>query len=94
MNTDSWSPYILTLVTFAPLAGALLLVLLPRRDRDIRIFALVVSLLTFRSLAASAGALPSRAGGLPVRNRHVRGFPPPTFTTTWAWTAFRCGWWC
>jgi NADH-quinone oxidoreductase subunit M len=38
---------ILTLVTFAPLAGALLLVLLPRRDRDIRIFSLVISLLTF-----------------------------------------------
>jgi NADH-quinone oxidoreductase subunit M len=47
MSTDSWAPYILTLVTFAPLAGALLLVLFPRRDRDIRIFALVISLLTF-----------------------------------------------
>jgi NADH-quinone oxidoreductase subunit M len=47
MNTDHLSPYILTLVTFVPLAGALLLVLLPRRDRDIRIFSLVVSLLTF-----------------------------------------------
>ncbi len=38
---------ILSLVTFAPLAGGLLLVLFPRRDRDIRMFALVVSLLTF-----------------------------------------------
>ena len=47
MNTDHLSPYILTLVTFTPLAGALLLVLFPRRDRDIRIFSLVVSLLTF-----------------------------------------------
>ena len=47
MNIENLSPYILTLVTFAPLAGALLLVLLPRRDRDIRIFALVISLLTF-----------------------------------------------
>jgi NADH-quinone oxidoreductase subunit M len=47
MTTDSWSPYILTLVTFAPLLGALLLVLFPRRDRDIRIFSLVISLLTF-----------------------------------------------
>jgi NADH-quinone oxidoreductase subunit M len=47
MNTDNLSPIILTLVTFVPLAGALLLVLLPRRDRDIRIFSLVVSLLTF-----------------------------------------------
>jgi NADH-quinone oxidoreductase subunit M len=47
MNTDALSPYILTLVTFAPMAGAMLLVLLPRRDRDIRVFSLVVSLLTF-----------------------------------------------
>jgi len=47
MSTESLSSSILTLVTFAPLAGALLLMLLPRRDRDIRIFALVVSLLTF-----------------------------------------------
>jgi len=38
---------ILTLVTFIPLAGALLLMLAPRRDRDIRIFALVVTLLDF-----------------------------------------------
>jgi NADH-quinone oxidoreductase subunit M len=47
INIDDLSPYILTLVTFLPLAGALLLVLFPRRDRDIRIFALVCSLLTF-----------------------------------------------
>jgi NADH-quinone oxidoreductase subunit M len=47
MKTDDLSSVILTLVTFAPLAGALLLMLLPRRDRDIRIFALVISLLTF-----------------------------------------------
>src|SRR2546426_3648393 len=44
MTLDS---VVLTLVTFAPLAGGLLLVLLPRRDRDIRIFSLVISLLTF-----------------------------------------------
>jgi len=47
MRTDDLSSIILTLVTFAPLAGGLLLMLLPRRDRDIRIFALVISLLTF-----------------------------------------------
>jgi NADH-quinone oxidoreductase subunit M len=47
MNIDNLSPVILSLVTFAPLAGALMLVLLPRRDRDIRIFSLVISLLTF-----------------------------------------------
>ena len=38
---------ILTLVTFIPLAGALLLIVFPRRDRDIRGFALAVSLIAF-----------------------------------------------
>jgi NADH-quinone oxidoreductase subunit M len=38
---------ILTLVTFVPTTGALLLLFFPRRDRDIRLFALVISLLTF-----------------------------------------------
>jgi NADH-quinone oxidoreductase subunit M len=47
MDMDQWSPVILSLVTFIPLAGALLLLLLPRRDRDIKVFSLVVSLLTF-----------------------------------------------
>lgn len=47
MRIDILSPFILTLVTFVPFAGALLLAFLPRRDRDIRIFSLVVSLLTF-----------------------------------------------
>ena len=47
MRTDIFSPYILTLVTFLPLAGALLLMFFPRRDRDIRGWALFVSLLTF-----------------------------------------------
>ena len=47
MSADNWSPIILTLVTFVPLAGGLLLLLFPRRDRDIRVFSLVVSLLTF-----------------------------------------------
>jgi NADH-quinone oxidoreductase subunit M len=47
MNPPNLDSVIVTLVTFAPLVGALLLVLLPRRDRDIRIFALVISLLTF-----------------------------------------------
>jgi len=37
----------LTLVTFVPLSGALLLVAFPRRDREIRIFSLVMSLLAF-----------------------------------------------
>jgi len=46
-GADHFSSSILTLVTLAPLAGAFLLVFFPRRDRDIRIFALVISLLTF-----------------------------------------------
>jgi NADH-quinone oxidoreductase subunit M len=47
MDNENLGSMILTLVTFAPLAGGLLLILLPRRDRDIRVFSLVVSLLTF-----------------------------------------------
>jgi len=38
---------ILTLITFAPAVGAALLMVFPRRHRDIRVFALVISLLTF-----------------------------------------------
>src|SRR3954468_5414187 len=38
---------ILTLITFAPALGAALLMVFPRRQRDIRVFALVISLLTF-----------------------------------------------
>src|SRR5208282_1945574 len=37
---------ILTIVAFLPLAGAILLVFFPRRDRDVRYFALAVSLIT------------------------------------------------
>ena len=47
INLDSLSPIILTLVTFIPAAGGLLILLIPRRDRDIRVFALVVSILAF-----------------------------------------------
>ncbi|MFZ0199555.1 MAG: NADH-quinone oxidoreductase subunit M [Candidatus Sulfotelmatobacter sp.] len=46
-GVDDLQSIILTLVTFTPLAGALLLMFFPRRDRDIRVFALVISLLTF-----------------------------------------------
>jgi NADH-quinone oxidoreductase subunit M len=38
---------ILTLITFLPAVGAVLLMLFPRRDRDIRWFALLISTLTF-----------------------------------------------
>jgi NADH-quinone oxidoreductase subunit M len=47
MSIDNLSSIILTLATFVPLAGGLLLMFFPRRDRDVRIFALVISLLTF-----------------------------------------------
>ena len=47
VNMDSLSPIILSLVTFIPAAGGLLILLIPRRDRDIKLFALVISLLAF-----------------------------------------------
>jgi len=47
MNTSGLDNLILTLVTFIPAAGGVLLLLFPRRDRDIRIFALIISLLNF-----------------------------------------------
>jgi len=46
MNT-ALDTSILTLVTLIPLAGALFLLFFPRRDRDIRLFALVLTLLDF-----------------------------------------------
>jgi len=46
MNTASLNPYILTLVTFLPAAGAVLLAFFPRRDRDVRWFALGISVIT------------------------------------------------
>ncbi|HTU43304.1 MAG TPA: NADH-quinone oxidoreductase subunit M [Candidatus Aquilonibacter sp.] len=47
MTVHDLDQSILTLVTFFPLAGAFLLMLLPRRDRDIRFIALFFSLATF-----------------------------------------------
>jgi NADH-quinone oxidoreductase subunit M len=47
VNMDGLSPIILSLVTFIPAAGGLLILLIPRRDRDIKLFALVISLLAF-----------------------------------------------
>ena len=47
MNTETLNPFILSLVTFIPLGGAILLLCFPRRDRDIKVFSLVVSLLAF-----------------------------------------------
>src|SRR6202045_4324193 len=47
MNLESLSPFILSLVTFIPAGGGLLILLIPRRDRDIKLFAFVISLLEF-----------------------------------------------
>jgi NADH-quinone oxidoreductase subunit M len=47
MSEPSMNNSILTLVTFIPLTGALLLLVMPRRDREIRWFALGISLVTF-----------------------------------------------
>jgi NADH-quinone oxidoreductase subunit M len=44
---EGLSTIMLTLVTFIPALGGLLILLIPRRDRDIRVFALVISLLAF-----------------------------------------------
>ncbi len=46
MNLSTLNPWILTLTTFLPALGALLIALLPRRDRDIRWFALAISVIT------------------------------------------------
>jgi len=46
-NIDWLNSILLTVVTFLPAAGGLLILLIPRRDRDIKIFALVISLLSF-----------------------------------------------
>ena len=43
MNTHVLDPFILSLVTFVPLGGALLLMAFPRRERDIRAFTLAVA---------------------------------------------------
>jgi NADH-quinone oxidoreductase subunit M len=44
---NSLDSSILSLMTFIPLAGALLLMLMPRRDRDIKIVSLVVTICAF-----------------------------------------------
>jgi len=46
-NMDWLNSVLLTLVTFLPAAGGLLILLIGRRDRDIKIFALFISLLAF-----------------------------------------------
>ncbi len=60
--TTALDSAILTLVTFIPLTGGLLLLLVPRRDRDIRIFSLVVTLLTFPIFTTTWEWMASRYG--------------------------------
>lgn len=47
MNTAAFNPIILSLVTFIPAIGGILILLIPRRDRDIKWFALVITLIAF-----------------------------------------------
>ena len=47
MNTHVLDSFILSLVVFVPFGGALLLMIFPRRERDIRAFTLAVAVLTF-----------------------------------------------
>lgn len=47
MTTASLNSAILTVITFIPLVGAILLLFFPRRDREIRGFALLVSVVDF-----------------------------------------------
>ena len=84
---------ILTLIVFIPLAGALLLALLPDRGKTMQWAALAVTLLTF-GLTLHLPFHYSYAGqpsALPVRAEHCRGSPRPPSTTTSASMASRCG---
>jgi NADH-quinone oxidoreductase subunit M len=62
-SLENLNRIVLSLVTFLPAAGAALLVLFPRRDRDIRWFALGISIITFLvSLHLPARFVTNRAG--------------------------------
>ena len=69
MNMESLSPIILSLVTFIPAAGGLLILLIPRRDRDIKLFALVISVLAFVASLHLPVHLHRDLGALQVRDR-------------------------
>src|SRR5947209_3657925 len=47
MSSEALNSWILTLVTFIPMGAGILLMFFPRRDRDIRVFSLVIAFLTF-----------------------------------------------
>ena len=71
MKTEDIHPFILSLVTFVPLGSALLLLFFPRRDRDIKVFALVVSILTFILSLHLPVHFVNRTGGLPIRDQRA-----------------------
>ncbi len=60
---------ILTLILLVPLAGAVLVALVPDRGKLPNWIALLTTLVSFRPHAASAGALRPRPARLPVRNQ-------------------------
>ena len=90
MNVDHLDPNILSLVTFAPLAGALLLVLISAARSRHPHFRSVVSLLTF-VLSLHLPVHFHRAQTAFNSKSTPRGSRAPTFTTTWGSTASRCG---
>ncbi len=84
---------ILSVVTFLPVVGALL-VYLSRGDdeaaqRNARWIALWTTLITFAVSLILVWRFDPGAGGFPVRREDARGSPAAS-PTTWASTAFRC----
>jgi NADH-quinone oxidoreductase subunit M len=77
MSGASMNTSILTLVTFLPTIGAILLMLMPRNDRALRIMALVTSILTF----AFSLYLPLHYESSP----HLSGTQGFQFDTNHAW---------
>ena len=76
MNMDSLSPIILSLVTFIPAVGGLLILLIPRRDRDIKLFALVISILAFVASLHLPVHLHRGIGNFQVRDRQSLDHDP------------------
>ncbi len=90
---DAMSNSILTLVTFLPAIGALVLMLMPRNDRALRWAALIISIATFGLSPLSADVLRLRRIPASSLIRTATGSARPS-TITWALTASPCGWCC
>ncbi|MGA3211508.1 MAG: NADH-quinone oxidoreductase subunit M, partial [Terriglobales bacterium] len=71
ISADSLGPFMLTAVTFLPLVGALLLVGFPRRDRDIRLFALLITLAEFVISLHFAAHFDRDVGGFQFQVNHA-----------------------